>query len=247
MAVHDLTSERLFVEAGLGAGVAVDVTDAQANYLLNVLRLKAGAHLLVFNGRDGEWQAEITGVRKRACTLTAREQTRPQSPGPDIQYLFAPLKHARLDYMVQKAVELGVARLSPVMTRRTVPDRVNLERMRANAIEAAEQCGVLRIPEVDAPVPLDRVLAAWDAQRALVFCDEEAPVSDPLTALSGLKRGAPVAVLIGPEGGFSGEEQQLVRARPFVLSISMGPRIMRADTAAVAALTLVNAAAGDWA
>lgn len=247
MAVHDFTSERLFVEAGLGDGVAVDVTDAQANYLLNVLRLKAGAHLLVFNGRDGEWRAEITGVRKRACTLTVREQTRPQTAGPDIQYLFAPLKHARLDYMVQKAVELGVARLSPVLTRRTVPDRVNLERMRANAIEAAEQCGVLRIPEVDAPVPLERALATWDAQRTLVFCDEDAPVSDPLAALSGLKRGAPVAVLIGPEGGFTGEEQQLVRARPFVLPVSMGPRIMRADTAAVAALTLVNVAAGDWA
>ncbi len=247
MAVHDFSSERLFVEAGLAAGAAVDVTDAQANYLLNVLRLKAGARLLVFNGRDGEWRAEITGVRKRDCVLTVRDQTRPQVAGPDMQYLFAPLKHARLDYMVQKAVELGVARLSPVLTRRTVPDRVNLERMRANAIEAAEQCGVLQIPKVDAPVALERALANWDERRALVFCDEEAPVADPLVALSGLKRGAPVAVLIGPEGGFAGEEQQLVRGQPFVLPISLGPRIMRADTAAVAALTLVNAVAGDWA
>lgn len=246
MAVHDFTSERLFLEADLAAGAAVDIADAQANYLLNVLRLKAGAHLLVFNGRDGEWRAEITGVRKRACTLTVREQTRVQTSGPDIQYLFAPLKHARLDYMVQKAVELGVARLTPVLTRRTVPDRVNLERMRANAIEAAEQCGVLRVPAVDSPVPLERALARWDAGRTLIFCDEEVPVSGPLRALSVLKRGAPVAVLIGPEGGFTAEERQLVGAQPFVLAISMGPRIMRADTAAVAALTLVNAAAGDW-
>ena len=172
-----------------------------------------------------------------------------------ILFLFAVLARVEWTYYLVSVV-VGVGRLSYLSVRRTsdhlqvertVPDRVNLERMRANAIEAAEQCGVLRIPEVDAPVPLDRVLAAWDAQRALVFCDEEAPVSDPLTALSGLKRGAPVAVLIGPEGGFSGEEQQLVRARSFVLSISMGPRIMRADTAAVAALTLVNAVAGDWA
>lgn len=246
MAVHDFTSERLFVEAALAAGTSVDISDAQANYLLNVLRLKAGAQLLLFNGLDGEWRAEITAVRKRGCVLTVREQTRLQTSGPDIQYLFAPLKHARLDYMVQKAVELGVARLTPVLTRRTVPDRVNLERMRANAIEAAEQCGVLRLPQVDAPVTLERALNAWDESRTLVFCDEDAPVADPLAALSRLKRGAPVAVLIGPEGGFTEEERQLVGARPFAVAISMGPRIMRADTAAVAALTLVNASAGDW-
>lgn len=246
MAVHDFTSERLFVEAALAAGASVDISDAQANYLLNVLRMKAGAQLLLFNGLDGEWRAEITAVRKRGCVLTVREQTRLQTSGPDIQYLFAPLKHARLDYMVQKAVELGVARLTPVLTRRTVPDRVNLERMRANAIEAAEQCGVLRLPQVDAPVPLERALNAWDESRTLVFCDEDAPVADPLAALARLKRGAPVAVLIGPEGGFTEEERQLVGARPFVVAISMGPRIMRADTAAVAALTLVNASAGDW-
>lgn len=246
MAVHDFTSERLFVEADLGPGAGVPASEPQANYLLNVLRLKAGAQLLVFNGRDGEWRAEITDVRKRACSLRILVQTRPQTSGPDLHYLFAPLKHARLDYMVQKAVELGAARLSPVLTRRTVPDRVNLDRMRANAIEAAEQCGVLRIPDVDAPVSLERALANWDEGRTLVFCDEEAPVSDPLAALSKIKRGSPVAVLIGPEGGFTGEERQLVRACPFVVPLAMGPRIMRADTAAVAALALVNAAAGDW-
>jgi 16S rRNA (uracil1498-N3)-methyltransferase len=246
MAVHDFTSERLFVEADLGEGRAVDTADGQANYLLNVLRLKAGAQLLVFNGRDGEWRAEIAEVRKRWCVLRILAQTRPQTSGPDLHYVFAPLKHARLDYMVQKAVELGAGRLSPVLTRRTVPDRVNLDRMRANAIEAAEQCGVLRIPEVDQPVTLERALASWDAQRVLVFCDEEAPISDPVAALSVLKRGAPIAVLIGPEGGFSEEERQLVRSHPFVLRVSLGPRIMRADTAAVAALALVNAVAGDW-
>lgn len=246
MAVHDFTSERLYVEADLAAGQTIALAEPQAHYLLNVLRLASGAELLVFNGRDGEWRSRVSDVRKRACSLEIVAQTRPQSSGPDLHYLFAPLKHARLDYMVQKAVELGVARLTPVLTRRTVPDRVNLERMRANAIEAAEQCGVLRLPQVDAPVTLERVLNAWDERRTLVFCDEDAPVADPLAALSRLKRGAPAAVLIGPEGGFTQEERQLVGARPFVVAISMGPRIMRADTAAVAALTLVNASAGDW-
>lgn len=246
MAVHDFTSERLFVEADLGPGAGVPAGEAQVNYLLNVLRLKAGAQILVFNGRDGEWRAEIAEVRKRACVLRVLERTRAQTSGPDLHYLFAPLKHARLDYMVQKAVELGAARLSPVLTRRTVPDRVNLDRMRSNAIEAAEQCGVLRIPEVDAPVSLERALANWEKGRTLVFCDEDAPVSDPMASLSKVLRGSPVAVLIGPEGGFLEEERQLMRSQPFVVPLSMGPRIMRADTAAVAALALVNAAAGDW-
>lgn len=246
MAIHDFTSERLFIDADLSQGAAVQLEEAQAHYLLHVLRLAAGAALLVFNGRDGEWRAELTDVRKRTCALHIVDQVRPQTSGPDIQYLFAPLKHARLDYMVQKAVELGVARLSPVLTRHTVPDRVNLDRMRANAIEAAEQCGVLRIPEIDAPVPLAKALEHWDTTRPLVFCDEDAPVKDPVAALKSLTSRS-VGVLIGPEGGFSGEERQLVRSRAFVLGISLGPRIMRADTAAIAALTLVNATVGDWA
>jgi len=245
MAIHDFKSERLYVDADLKQGATVQLVETQAHYLLHVLRLPPGAALRVFNGREGEWRAELTDVRKRTCALDILEQVRPQTGGPDIRYLFAPLKHARLDYMVQKAVELGVARLSPVLTRHTVPDRVNLDRMRANAIEAAEQCGVLRIPQVDAPVTLAKALEQWDPARPLVFCDEEAPVKDPVAALQTLTSRA-VGVLIGPEGGFSEEERQLVRSRAFVLGISLGPRIMRADTAAIAALTLVNATAGDW-
>lgn len=245
MAIHDFTSERLFVETALTEGARIDLAAAQSHYLVNVLRLDPGAELLVFNGRDGEWRAQLTEARKKAAVLVLQAQTRPQTDGPAIRYLFAPLKHARLDYMVQKAVELGAARLSPVMTRRTVPDRVNLERMRANAIEAAEQCGVLRIPHIDDPVPLAKAIDAWDPSLPLVFCDEGAPLKDPLAALSQLKKG-PAGVLIGPEGGFDAEERGLLLARRFVVPLSLGPRIMRADTAAVAALTLVNATLGDW-
>ena len=172
-------------------------------------------------------------------------QVRPQEGGPDIDYLFAPLKRARLDYMVQKATEMGVARLRPVLTHRTTPERVNMERMRANAIEAAEQCGILRIPEVGEPEKLDRVLAGWDAARPLIFCDEGSEERCPFTALARLQPG-PLALLIGPEGGFDEAERALLLTQPFVTRISLGPRILRADTAAVAALALVNAALGDW-
>ncbi|MGZ5824296.1 MAG: 16S rRNA (uracil(1498)-N(3))-methyltransferase, partial [Hyphomicrobium sp.] len=181
----------------------------------------------------------------RRCALECVERTRAQTSGPDIHYLFAPLKHARLDYMMQKATEMGVAKLQPVLTRRTIAARVNTERMRANAIEAAEQCGILRVPEVAEPVRLETVLLNWDQTRALVFCDEAAEVASPLTALSQLE-GRPLAVLIGPEGGFDRGEQATLREKPFALPISLGPRIMRADTAAVAALALINAALGDW-
>lgn len=245
MAVHDPTSERLFVERPLESGVHIELGTDQAHYLLNVLRMPEGAELLIFNGQDGEWRARLVVGRKKSATLQVQSQTRPQLPGPDIEYLFAPLKHARLDYMVQKAVELGVSRLAPVLTRRTVPDRVNLQRMRANAIEAAEQCGVLRIPAIDEPQDLTRRLSAWDAARPLVFCDEAAPVQDPLSALSRIKPG-PCAVLVGPEGGFDAGERQALLSHPFVTAVSLGPRIMRADTAAVAILSLVNATLGDW-
>ena len=245
MAIHDLTSQRLFVAPDLAAGARFALSAEQANYLVNVLRLQQGASVLVFNGRDGEWRASLAGVSKRSVVLEAVEQTRAQSTGPDIQYVFAPLKHARLDYMVQKATELGVARLSPVMTRHTVAERVNLDRMRANAIEAAEQCGILRVPEVDEPVKLKALLDAWPATRRLIFCDEGAEAASPLARLNGLST-SPLAVLIGPEGGFAAEERELLRALPFSVSISLGPRIMRADTAAIAALALVNATLGDW-
>lgn len=245
MSASERTAHRLFLEAPLAAGERTACNPEQANYLLNVLRLGAGAEILVFNGRDGEWRARLVDVGKRRCALECVERVRPQASGPDIHYLFAPLKHARLDYMVQKATEMGVARLQPVLTRRTIAARVNIERMRANAIEAAEQCGILRVPEVAEPAKLDAVLQSWDQTRALVFCDEAAEVASPLAALAQLE-GRPLAVLIGPEGGFDPGEQAMLRKKPFALPISLGPRIMRADTAAVAALALVNAAVGDW-
>ena len=245
MAIHDFTAQRLFVESDLSAGAHVACTAEQANYLRNVLRLGGGAEILIFNGRDGEWRARLALEGKRACTLEALEQVRPQESGPDIHYLFAPLKRARLDYMVQKATELGVAALQPVLTRHTVAERVNLGRMRSNAIEAAEQCGILRIPDIAEPEKLDRVLARWDQNRPLIFCDERAPIQNPIAALGTVKPG-PVGVLIGPEGGFSAEEREQLVARPFTVQVSLGPRIMRADTAAVAALALTNAVLGDW-
>ena len=239
---HDV---RLFVDQALAAGTAIACTREQANYLLNVLRLGAGAEILIFNGSDGEWQARIGETGKRRCTLECLAQTRPQQGGPDVHYLFAPLKHTRLDYMVQKATEMGVAHLQPVLTHHTVAARVNLERMRANAIEAAEQCGVLRVPTVGEPLKLEAALAAWDPARRLIFCDEAAAVASPIAALSGVG-GSALAVLIGPEGGFDAAERALLRSKPFALPISLGPRIMRADTAAVAALALINAVLGDW-
>ncbi len=245
MSRYDFNAQRLFVDAELAEGRTLACTPAQANYLRNVLRLKTGAAILAFNGRDGEWRAELAEADRRAATLIVRAQVRGQEGGPDIDYLFAPLKRARLDYMVEKATEMGVARLRPVLTRRTVAERVNAERMRAHAIEAAEQCGILRLPEVCAPEKLGRVVAAWDAARPLIFCDEDGAEACPFTALAMIAPG-PVAVLVGPEGGFDPAERELLASQPFVTRISLGPRILRADTAAVAALALVNAVLGDW-
>lgn len=245
MSRYDFSAQRLFVDADLRAGAEVACTPAQANYLRNVLRLKPGDAILVFNGRDGEWRAEISEAGKRATTLALAERMRAQESGPDIDYLFAPLKRARLDYMVEKATEMGVARLRPVLTRRTTPERVNTGRMRAHAIEAAEQCGILRIPEVHVPEKIERALAAWDTARPLVFCDEDSAETCPFTVLARIEPG-PLGVLVGPEGGFDPAERELLSRQPFVTRISLGPRILRADTAAVAALALVNAALGDW-
>lgn len=244
MPVRDLTSERLYVDAPLSSGAGVSLNDDAAHYLLNVLRLSPGAGLLVFNGRDGEWRCVIDTAKKRAVTLTVLERVREQETGPDIIYLFAPLKRARLDYMVQKAVEMGVSELKPVITERTIAERVNLERMRANVIEASEQCGILRIPLVLEPERLSAVLRNW-RKRRLIFCDEAASGA-PLDVLKTLPRHTPLAVLVGPEGGFSAGERALLKAAPCTLTVSLGPRIMRADTAAVAILALVNATLGDW-
>jgi 16S rRNA (uracil1498-N3)-methyltransferase len=247
MPQHDFKSPRLFVDAPLGGGASVALDRSQSNYLGNVLRLSAGDTVLVFNGRDGEWQAEISG-RKRADSLTVTRQTRPQDSLPDVAYVFALLKHARLDYVVQKAVEMGASRLQPVTTRFTQVSRVNLERMSANVIEAAEQCGILSLASVAAPVALERYLEARDAQRLLVFCDEAADIADPLAALKAARRdGTGIDVLIGPEGGFAEEERESLLRQPYRLRLCLGPRILRADTAGVAAMALVQAVLGDWA
>jgi 16S rRNA (uracil1498-N3)-methyltransferase len=246
MPQHDFREPRLFVDAPLAAGASVALDRDQANYLGNVLRLGSGAKILAFNGRDGEWQAEII-ARKRPETLTILTQTRPQDHLGDVTYVFALLKHARLDFIVQKAVEMGAAKLQPVTTRFTQVSRVNLERMSANVIEAAEQCGILSLASVAAPIALERYLGERDAQRLLVFCDEAAEIADPLAALKGAKTSAGIDVLIGPEGGFAGEEREALLRQPHTLRLCLGPRILRADTAGVAALALVQAALGDWA
>ncbi|NEU13413.1 16S rRNA (uracil(1498)-N(3))-methyltransferase [Methylobacterium sp. BTF04] len=248
MAAYDFIAPRLFVEPDLSAGGTLPLDRAQANYLLNVLRRGPADPVLVFNGRDGEWRAEIVQSGRKSADLVVRERTRPQPLRSDLHYLFAPLKSARLDYMAQKAVEMGAGTLRPVFTRYTQGDRINADRLRANAIEAAEQCGILTIPETPEATRLPAALADLNPLRLLVFCDEDAAVSDPVAALRGAADPAtppPLAVLVGPEGGFSAEERAMIAARPNTVALSLGPRILRADTAAVAVLTLVQAVLGD--
>jgi 16S rRNA (uracil1498-N3)-methyltransferase len=245
MPAYDFRSPRLFVAAALAEGAELPLDRAQAHYLTTVLRRKPGDGVLVFNGRDGEWSATLEG-RKRDVGLSLGAKVRDQTKPADLHYLFAPLKSARLDYMVQKAVEMGASRLQPVLTRHGQVARVNLERMRANAIEAAEQCGILSIPEIVEPIELFRLLAAREASRTIIFCDEDADVDDPLAALSAVRRRSPLAVLVGPEGGFAEDERAALLKLPNVVRIALGPRILRADTAAVAALTIVQAVVGDW-
>ena len=254
----DFRSPRLYVDQKLATGTEIPLERDQTNYLGNVLRLAQGDAVLLFNGRDGEWQAALTGG-KRITAARVGERLREQPPDSDLHFLFAPLKHARLDYMVQKAVEMGVSRLQPVITRHTQVARINLDRMRSNAVEAAQQCGVLSLPEVAEPISFKTLLGRSDPDRLLVFCDEDAEVQDPVAALSAarpaptalLPAGAareamPLALFIGPEGGFSEEERDALLQRPNMVRISLGPRILRADTAAVAALALVQAVIGDW-
>ena len=238
---YDFRAQRLFVDDALTEGAPVSLDRDRAHYVSDVIRLAVGEHLHLFNGRDGEWRAVREAGGRREVLLRCEALLRRQTPPPDLDYVFAPLKHARLDYMVQKAVEMGAGRLVPVMTRRTQATRVNTERMRANVIEAAEQCGILTPPQVLEPVTLPRWLADLAPERVLVFCDEAAPQSDPLAPLRAAITG-PLAVLIGPEGGFADEERRLLATRPGAVVLSLGPRILRADTAAVAALALVEAA-----
>lgn len=245
MPIPDFARHRLFLEPALTDGARLPLEREQANYLLSVLRMKQDDTVLVFNGRDGEWLAAIAVEGRKQASLTLVRQTRPQPAAPDLHYLFAPLKHARLDYMAQKAVEMGAGVIQPVLTRRTQVSRLNLDRMRANAVEAAEQCGILSLPEIRAERPLEAALEALEPERLLVFCDEAMAQASPVAALAQAQPG-PLAVLIGPEGGFDEGERQRILARPGTLPISLGPRILRADTAAVAALALVQAIRGDW-
>jgi 16S rRNA (uracil1498-N3)-methyltransferase len=246
MARSEPPGPRLYVSAALAEGRSIALSPSQANYLVNVLRLAKGARALLFNGRDGEFSASLAAIARKNVTLAVGQQTRRQEPPPDVDFLFAPLKHARLDYLAQKAVEMGARRLRPVITRRTQVARLNSERLEANAIEACEQCGVTWAPEVSALEPLDQALAGWPAERLLVFCDEEAPQANPLVALGEAKAHAGVGLLIGPEGGFEERERGAILALPRVVRLSLGPRVLRADTAAVAALALVQATLGDW-
>lgn len=236
---------RLHVEAPLGAGLRVTPTEQQAHYLLHVMRAKRGDRLNLFNGRDGEWSAILSAVSKRSCSLDCEHLIEPQRETPDVWLCFAPIKRTPADYLAQKATELGVRVLQPVMTRRTIVHRVNLERMRANAVDAAEQSGRLSVPEARAPLGLDACLSAWPRQRRLIYCDEhgDAPaLADALRA----ERAQPVGILTGPEGGFDPAERDALRAKPFVLAVSLGPRILRADTAALAALAIWQSVHGDW-
>jgi 16S rRNA (uracil1498-N3)-methyltransferase len=243
----DFTSHRLCLDAPLAQGAEIELSREQANYLLNVLRLGEAARLLVFNGRDGEWRAALGLRSRKSAFLRIEEQSRPQEDLPDLDYIFAPLKHARLDYMAQKAVEMGARRLRPALTRRSQTSRINLDRMRANAVEAAEQCGLLALAEILPEERLETILRDWPQDRLLIFCDEAAEIADPVAALRQAGAGfAKFAVLIGPEGGFDESERaQLARIAP-VARISLGPRVLRADTAAVAALALTQSALGDW-
>lgn len=233
---------RLYVDQPLAPGQAIPLTPDQGNYLFNVMRLGPGAPVAVFNGRDGEWRAEVAATGRRGA-LACVTQTAPLRPPPDLWLCFAPLKKARTDFIVEKATEMGAARILPVQTRFTNAERIRQDRLQAHAVEAAEQCGGTFVPGVADLQPLDRLLAGWPADRRLMWCDEH--LAGAAQGLAGQPRG-PWAILIGPEGGFAEGEQRALRAMPQVVPVSLGPRILRADTAAVAALTLWQAALGDW-
>jgi 16S rRNA (uracil1498-N3)-methyltransferase len=232
---------RLYVDEALAAGATLTLEGAPANYLANVLRLQAGAGVKLFDDRSGEWLGELVEVGRKRVAVALKQHLRPREPVPDLWLLFAPIKRGRIDWLVEKATELGVARLMPVLTRRTIVDRLNLERLRAHSIEAAEQCERTALPELDAPVALDRALRDWPADRALYFADEGGGAPLAATAAPG-----PGAILVGPEGGFTEGEREAIRAVRQARPVSLGPRILRADTAAVAAISLWMAAAGDW-
>ena len=240
---------RLFVEADLAAGAEVPLDEAQVHYLRHVMRRPDGAPLLLFNGRDGEWRGTLSARGKKSAVVELGERTREQVPEPDVWLCFAPVKRARIDYIAEKATELGVAVLQPVVTRHTAVERVNVGRLRANAIEAAEQTERLSVPEVREPVDLGKLLDGWPEGRRLMMCDETGggpPIAEALSRLDDAARAAPWAIVIGPEGGFAEAELQALRRIKDVTSVGLGPRILRADTAALAALACWQAFLGDW-
>ena len=240
---------RLFVEAYLAHGVEAPLNEAQAHHLRHVMRRDSGAPLLLFNGRDGEWRATLALSGKKQASAQVGERTREQAAEPDLWLCFAPIKRARIDYVAEKATELGVSVLQPVLTRHTAVERVNVDRLRANAIEAAEQTERLSVPEVHAPVELMRLIGDWPANRRLLICDETGggpPVAEVLAALDDKARAAPWAIAIGPEGGFAADELAALRRMKDVVAVGLGPRILRADTAALAALACWQAMVGDW-
>lgn len=237
---------RLYVELNLAAGTHIDLAAAQAHYLTRVMRLDQGAAVTVFNGREGEWAAEISATGKNRCSLLVHGLRRPQAPVPDLTLLFAPIKRQAFDLLVRQATELGVSRFRPVITARTVAERVNMDRLRAITIEAAEQCERLDLPDLVAAERLDRVLAAWPVTRRLFLCDETGQ-GEPIQQVFRAGATGPVAVLCGPEGGFTPAELDAVRDLPFVTPVTLGPRILRAETAALAVVAVWQALSGDWA
>lgn len=241
----DPIKTRLFVDSPLAEGQSVGLDHERAHFLRHVLRLDRGDSVAVFNGRDGEWRAVIDGFGKGWCSLTVAEQRRQQDTTPDLWLLFAPLKKGRIDFVAEKATEMGISRLWPVFTRRTDPNRVNSDRLRANAVEAAEQCERLSVPEMGEALPLDRVLAGWPADRRLYLC-AEAGSARPIAEVLRDAPAGPAALLIGPEGGFDQSELDELVKLPFVVPVGLGPRILRADTAVVAALACWQSLAGDW-
>lgn len=237
---------RLYVPHDLSVGARLDLAEGQSRYLASVMRQPVGAELAVFNGRDGEWRTSIAEIGKRVVTLMAREQTRRQTAGPDLDLIIALVKRARLETIVEKAAELGVRRLRLAITEHTNTDHARLDRLQAIAVEASEQTGRLDVPQITAPLKLDGMLGDWDAPRRMMFCDEAGDGAPAATALAGMGDSLPWAVLIGPEGGFSPAERSRLRALTFATPVSLGPRILRADTAAISALTLWQSILGDW-
>jgi len=244
-----MSALRLFVEGDLAAGLEAALGEPQVHYLRTVMRRPDGAPLLLFNGRDGEWRATLEARGKKAAVARVGERLRAQTPEPDLWLCFAPLKRARIDYVAEKATELGVSLLQPVLTEHTIVERVNIERLRANAIEAAEQTERLSVPEVRPAVALARLLDGWPPERRLLMCDETGggpPIAESLAALDAVARAAPWAILVGPEGGFAEAELTAIRRISNVMAVGLGPRILRADTAALAALACWQALVGDW-